>query len=149
MDLDAEQQRTLQLSPLWVLSALAGTSRFADDELSAFWDAVVQVSLRTPPDARAILVSLTADRSGLLLDFELDERSAVTGFTHTNQALAAVDPPTAADYRLALLRIGMAMGRARGPYGRSLTFEDTQMLLLVAQLLDLETVPPLDATVCV
>ena len=149
MDLDAEQQRTLQFGPLWVLSALAGTSRFADDERAAFWDAVVQVTLRTPHPARAILVSLAADRSGLLRDFELDERSVVTGFTHINRTLASLDAQTAGAYRLALLRVGMAMGRARGPYGRSLTFEDTQLLLLVAQLLDLETVPPLDADVLV
>ncbi len=149
MDLDTNQRRTLQFGPLWVLSALAGTSRFASYELEAFWDSVVQVSLRTPGAARDLLTSMAADRRSLVMSFELDDRSVVTGFTHVITAAAGLGPQAAADFKLALLRIGMAMGRARGPYGRNLTFEDTQMLLLVAQLLEIEALPPLDSAVLV
>lgn len=66
----------------------------------------------------------------------------VSGLSRVVAVLGQLDPQTSADFKLALLRIGMAVGRARGPYGRQLTFEDTQLLLLVAQLLDMESLPP-------
>ena len=62
---------TLQFAPLWVLSALAGTyTRFDPYELDAFWDVLVEVTLRTPEPARSILASTTENRAGLLADFE-------------------------------------------------------------------------------
>ncbi|HEY5820886.1 MAG TPA: hypothetical protein VIT20_02845 [Propionibacteriaceae bacterium] len=149
MNLGSDDRRTLQLGPLWVLSALAGTSRFSRYELEAFWDGVVGVTLRTPEPARGLLVSLAADRSGLVLDFELDDRSVVTGLAHVVAALARLESEVSADFRRALLRIGMAVGRARGPYGRQITFEDTQMLMMVAQLLEIEAVPPVGDEVLV
>src|SRR3954451_19130726 len=76
----SEDVRTLQLGPLWVLSALVGThTRFSAMDLVAFWDAVVSEGLRAPREARELLATLTTDRSGLLLDFELDGRSVVSG----------------------------------------------------------------------
>lgn len=39
-------------------------------------------------------------------------------------------------YRRALVHIGGAVGRARGPYGKQISTEDLSRLLLVAQLLD-------------
>ena len=84
----SEDVRTLQLGPLWVLSALVGThARFAEPDLGAFWDAVVSEGLRAPRDARDLLASLTTDRSGLLLDFELDGRSVVSGLRDVVTAL--------------------------------------------------------------
>ena len=81
MNLEPADMRTLQFGPFWVLSALAGTyNRFQSYELAAFWDTVVAVALRTPHPAREILTSMAADRSGLLLDFELDDRPVVSGF---------------------------------------------------------------------
>ena len=110
----SEDLRTLQLAPLWVLSSLSGThASFPSYELEAFWDAVVEVSLRTPSGAREILGSLAADRTGLVLDYELDDRSVVTGLTHTLTAMDRLDPTTAADYKIALLRIGV--GTRPGP----------------------------------
>ncbi len=80
MDLEPAEMRTLQFGPFWVLSAVAGTyNRFKSYELAAFWDTVVAVALRTPFPARDILTSLAEDRSGLLLDFELDDRPVVSG----------------------------------------------------------------------
>ena len=70
MNISSDELRTLQLAPVWVLSALAGTcSRFDVDELAAFWDTVVAVALRTPESARQLLTSTSGDRSGLLLYF--------------------------------------------------------------------------------
>lgn len=150
MDLGSDDLRTLQFGPLWVLSALAGTSsRFEPAELTTFWDTIVQVALRTPEPIRGLLISLAADRPGLLLAFELDNRPVVSGLSRVLTVLAQLDPEVSADFRLALLRIGVAVGRARGPYGRRLTFEDTQLLLLVAQLLEIESVPPIGDDVLV
>jgi hypothetical protein len=136
--------RTLQLGPLWVLSALSGThASFADYELDAFWDTVVEVSLRTPGTAREILSSLASDRSGLVIDYELDDRSVVTGLTHVVAALGRLDGTVADDYKLALLRIGAGVARARGPYGRTISPRDEQTVLLVAELLEFRRTPPM------
>ncbi len=131
----SEDVRTLQLGPLWVLSALVGThTRFSELDLLAFWDAVVSEGLRAPQDARDLLSTLTVDRSGLLLDFELDERSVVSGL---RDVVTVLGPDERVEgYRRALVRIGGAVARARGPYGRQISSEDLNRLLLVAQLLD-------------
>ena len=52
----SEDVRTLQLAPLWVLSALVGThTRFAPLDLESFWDAVVAEGLRAPSATRGLL----------------------------------------------------------------------------------------------
>jgi hypothetical protein len=131
----SEDVRTLQLGPLWVLSALVGThTHFAEPDLAVFWDAVVSEGLRAPQDARRVLGSLTVDRSGLLLDLELDGRSVVSGLRDVVSVLGPVERVDG--YRRALVRIGGAVARARGPYGRQISTEDLNRLLLVAQLLD-------------
>lgn len=131
----SEDVRTLQLGPLWALSALVGThTRFAAPDLAAFWDAVVTEGLRVPADARGLLGTLTVDRSGLLLDFELDGRSVVSGLRDVVTVLGADE--RIEGYRRAIVRIGGAVARARGPYGRQISTEDLNRLLLVAQLLD-------------
>ena len=131
----SEDVRTLQLAPLWVLSALVGThTRFAEPDLATFWDAVVSESLRAPAAARDLLATLTLDRTGLLLDLELDGRSVVSGLRDVVTVLGPAD--RVAGYRRALVRIGGAVARARGPYGRQISSEDLNRLLLVAQLLD-------------
>ena len=131
----SEDVRTLQLGPLWVLSALVGThTRFSALDLDVFWDAVVSEGLRAPADARALLATLTTDRPGLLLDFELDDRSVVSGL---RDVVTVLGPGERVEgYRRALVRIGGAVAKARGPYGRQISSEDLNRLLLVAQLLD-------------
>ena len=137
MTVPAQELRTLQLGPLWVLSALVGThTNFPRLDLDAFWGAVVAVGLNSPADTRDLLRSMTADRGGLVLTFELDGRSVVSGL---HDVLAALGPGPAErveGYRRALVHIGAAVGRARGPYGRQISTEDLNRLLLVAQLLD-------------
>jgi hypothetical protein len=144
----SDELRTLQLAPLWVLSALSGTHcGFPAHELDAFWDTVVDVSLRTPGRAREILTSLAADRSGLVLDYELDDRSVVTGLAHVVAALDRLDGTVAYDYKLALLRIGAGVARARGPYGRTVSPRDEQTVLLIAELLEFRRTPPVAADI--
>jgi len=144
MSLEPAEMRTLQFGPFWVLSAVAGTyNRFKSYELAAFWDTVVAVALRTPFPARDILTSLASDRSGLLLDFELDDRPIVSGLRQIMEILERMEPDTSSDFRLALLRIGVDIARARGPYGRTITEEQEQLLLLIAALLELDSVEDL------
>jgi hypothetical protein len=142
--ISSDELRTLQLAPLWVLSALAGRcSRFDSDELAAFWDTVVAVALRAPEPARQFLTSTSIDRTGLLLDFELDDRPVVSGLGHVLAVLDKVGAPASRDYRLALVNIAIGLARARGPYGRRSTPEDEQMVLLIAALLEIESAPGL------
>ena len=139
MRLEPAEMRTLQFGPLWVLSALAGTyNRFKAYELAAFWDTVVAVALRTSYPARDLLTSLAEDRSGLLLDFELDDRPVVSGLRQILEILGHTEPETSSGYRLALLRIGIDIARNRGPYGRTITPEQEQLLLLLAELLEID-----------
>ena len=144
MELASKDLGTLQLGPLWVLSALTGTAaRFRSYELDAFWDTVVAVTLRTPAPARDILISMTQDRAQLLLEFELQDEPVVSGLRHVVAALDRGAAEAAEDYKLALFRIGLGVGRSRGPYGRTITPEDEQLLLLIAELLELDVVPPI------
>jgi hypothetical protein len=150
VDLQPSEMRTLQFGPLWVLSSLAGTyNRFKSYELAAFWDTVVAVALRTPRPARDILTSMAEDRSGLLLDFELDDRPVVSGLCQIVAILDRIEPETSTDFRLALLRIGIAVGRNRGPYGRTLTPENEKLLLLLAELLEMDSLPNISGDVLV
>jgi hypothetical protein len=142
--------RTLQFGPFWVLSSVAGTyNRFKSYELAAFWDTVVAVALRTPHPARDILISMAEDRPGLLFDFELDDRPVVSGLRHIVAILDRMEPNTSTDFRLALLKIGIAVARNRGPYGRTITPENEQLLLLLAELLELESLPDISNDVLV
>jgi hypothetical protein len=150
VDLQPSEMRTLQFGPLWVLSSLAGTyNRFKSYELAAFWDTVVAVALRTPRPARDILTSMAEDRSGLLLDFELDDRPVVSGLCQIVAILDRIEPEISTDFRLALLRIGIAVGRNRGPYGRTLTPENEKLLLLLAELLEMDSLPNISGDVLV
>jgi hypothetical protein len=144
VNISSDELRTLLLGPLWVLSALAGRcSGFDGDELAAFWDTVVAVALRTPEPVRQFLTSTSIDRTGLLLDFELDDRPVVSGLGHVQAALDKLGAPVNWDYRLALVNIAIGLARARGPYGRRPTPEDEQMVLLIAALLEIESAPGL------
>ena len=110
----AQELRTLQLGPLWVLSALVGThTNFSRPDLDAFWDAVVAVGLNSPPDTRDLLMSLTADRDGLVLTFELDGRSVVSGLHDVITVLGPGPAERVDGYRRALVHIGAAVARAR------------------------------------
>jgi hypothetical protein len=150
VNISSDELRTLQLGPLWVLSALAGRySRFDADELAAFWDTVVAVALRASEPVRKLLTSTSIDRTGLLLDFELDNRPVVSGLGQVLAVLDKLGPAVGPDYRLALVNIAIGLGRARGPYGRRTTPEDEQMILLIAALLEIESAPGLPDEVLV
>ena len=130
----------LQLGPVWMLSAVAGTgTSFSRLDRDTFWEIVYEVTDRTPPAARAVLQSVLDAGSDLFLDFELDERPLVSGLRNVAEALAGMDPELCTDYKVALMRIGVGLAKARGPYGRQVSPENEQLLLLLAELLDLRS----------
>jgi hypothetical protein len=63
--------------------------------------------------------------------------------------LDRIEPETSVDFRLALLRIGVAVGRNRGPYGRTITPEHEQLLQLIAELLEMDSLPDLSDNVLI
>lgn len=130
----------LQFGPLWMLSAVTGTESFAAVDREVFADVLHSVIHRTPVEARAVLQTVADAGPDLFLDFELDDRSLVSGIRHIADVLSKSDPEFAADYKLALLRIGVGIAKARGPYGRQVSAESEQQLLLVAELLDMTAV---------
>ena len=87
--------------------------RSARYELDAFWDTVVSVTLRTPAPARDILISMAQDRPGLLLEFELQDEPVVSGLRHVVAALDRGSAELAEDYKLAVFRIGLGVGRSQ------------------------------------
>jgi hypothetical protein len=130
----------LQLGPVWMLSAVAGTgTRFSPLDRETFWETLSSVSRRTPGAAGAVLESVLDAGPDLFLDFELDDRPLVSGLRNVSEVLDGMDAELSADYRLALLRIGVGLARARGPYGRQVSPENEQLLLLLAELLDLRS----------
>ena len=113
----SEDLRTLQLGPLWVLSALVGRhSGFAAPDLAAFWDALVTVSLRSPAPTRELLTSVAAHRDSLLMDYELDGRSVVSGL---HDVLARSDRAPARGSRATSGPWSTSVRRSGGPAGRT------------------------------
>lgn len=126
---------TLRLAPVWVLSAIAGRVRFDADERGAFWDAVTDAALRSAGPGRELLGTVAAERAWVFDEFELDTRPVVSGLLSVTRLLERMSPETRDDVRKSILGVGESVARARGPFGRRMTLEDEQTLLLVGQLL--------------
>lgn len=130
----------LQLGPVWILSAVTGSgTTFSRLDLDTFWETVYAVAQRTSGAARDVIDSVLRAGPDLFLAFELDERPLVSGVRQVTEVLAGMDAQVARDYKLALLRIGVGLATARGPYGRQVSPENEQMLVLLAELLELRS----------
>ncbi|GAA1501534.1 hypothetical protein GCM10009740_38130 [Terrabacter terrae] len=144
---------TLRLAPVWVLNAIAGRVRFDADERAAFWDAVTDAALRSTGPGRELLSTAAADRRWLFDEFELDGRPVVSGLLSVTRLLERMSPETRDDVRATILRVGESVARARGPFGRRMTLEDEQTMLLVEQLLQTSAEEaddnPLDSTTAI
>lgn len=125
---------TLQLGPIWVISALVGRNCFDELEAEAFWRAVEDAP--SSPLSWQLTRAMTQNRDWLLDEFMLDDRSIVTGLSHVALLLERVPDEVSRETRDAMLRVGEDLARARGPFGRRLSDLDAQMLQLVAQLLE-------------
>ena len=82
---------------------------------------------------------MAADRRWLLDEFYLDGRPTASGLIAVVGLLERADPQDADRFRAMLLELGQAFARARGPFGRRMSAEDEQTLLIVEQLLTTES----------
>jgi len=127
---------TLQLGPVWVISALLGRSHFDELEQDAFWRAVEEAPVGDSALTWQLMQAISRNREWLLDEFMLDGRSIVTGLSQVTSLLERVSPEISRETREAILRVGSGVARARGPFGRRITDHDAQTLELVAQLLE-------------
>jgi hypothetical protein len=132
---DAEW-RTLQLGPVWVISALIGRNRFDELEQEAFWQAAADAPLGASALSWQLVQAMNRNRDWLFDEFMLDDRSIVSGLGQVTSLLERVPPEVSRETREAILRVGSGVARARGPFGRRMTDQDAQTLALVAQLLE-------------
>ncbi|GAB2775043.1 hypothetical protein ACXR8F_04770 [Terrabacter sp. AAH1] len=126
---------TLRFGPVWVLSALTGRTVFDDDERGAFWDAVTDAALRSTGAGRAVFETAASERRWLFDEFALDGRPVVSGLLAVTRLLERLSAEARDDVRLGIVRVGAAVALARGPFGRRMTTEDEQTLVLVDELL--------------
>ena len=127
---------TLQLGPVWVISALIGRSHFDEFEQEAFWRAVEEAPVGDSALSWQLMQAISRNRDWLLDEFMLDGRSIVSGLSQVTSLLEQVSPEASRETREAILRVGSLVARARGPFGRRITDHDAQTLELLAQLLE-------------
>ena len=151
--LSDDEWQTLQLGPLWVVSAVLGRSRFDDLEQQAFGAAIVEAPEGNTALPWQLMQAVGRHADALFEGLARDNRSIVSGLSQVTALLERFDTETSRRTREAMLRVGVAVARARGPFGRRLLEADAQQLALVAYLLEtpLETAEgrPLDADVLV
>lgn len=126
---------TLQLGPVWVVSALLGRSHLDELEQVAFWRAVDEAPQDSPLEWQ-LSHAMTRNREWLLEEFPLDDRSIVSGLNEVASLLERVPPEVSRNVRESMLRVGSGLARARGPFGRRISDQDALTLQLVAQLLE-------------
>ena len=138
-ELSPAHWRTLQLTPLWVLSAILGRQRdFHPLELAAFWRAVDEAAAGADGLASAVPTALSSNFSQLLKDFESEQRSVVTGLWDVVGILTGLNREVGPPFVATVLEIGERFCRARGSFGQVISRDDQQTLLLLAALLELE-----------
>jgi hypothetical protein len=131
---DAEWLK-LQLGSVWVVSAIVGRSRLDELEEAAFWRSVEDAPQDSPLGWQ-LMRAMTLNREWLLDEFELDHRSIVSGLNEVGSLLERVAPEVSRDTRECMLRVGVGLARARGPFGQRISDQDSLTLQLVAQLLE-------------
>lgn len=133
------QWRTLQLAPLWVLSAIVGRQRnFEPLELSAFWRSVDGAAAGCGGLSAMAPEALSTGFAQFLVEFQDEPRSVVTGLWDVVAILNRLDPLVSEPFTAMLLSIGERFCRARGSFGQLISKDDQQTLLLLAALLELE-----------
>jgi hypothetical protein len=99
---------------------------------------VTDAALRRAGPGRELLGTAASERRWLFDEFELDGRPVVSGMLSVSRLLERMTAETRDDVRASILAVGGSVARARGPFGRRMTTEDEQTLLLVEQLLQTE-----------
>jgi hypothetical protein len=146
-----DEWQTLQLGPLWVMSAIIGRSRFDELERQAFTLSVVAAPTGNAALPWQLMQAVDRNADDLFDRLVQDNRSIVSGLGQVTALLESVDERSSRLTREAMLRVGADVARARGPFGRRILEQDAQQLALVAYILEspLETATgrPLDARV--
>jgi hypothetical protein len=138
-DLTQQDWQTLQTAPLWVLTAVVGRqSKFDPLELAAFWRVIDATAAGSDGLAKTVLESVSGNFSAQLSLYERNEQSVVAGLWDVMSILNRQDALVRGPFTTALLEVGEGISRARGPYGRTISREDKQTLLLLATLLEIE-----------
>jgi hypothetical protein len=134
---DSVQWRTLQYAPFLVLSGVAGRyGNFAVEEVAVF-ERWLDAAMRAPGSLnREVLSSVAADITELTSEYECYGGTIVSGLTSVSDVLVHQPPPEIEAFRSALIHVlGAGVGRARGPYGKELTTECSQMLVMMEEFL--------------
>lgn len=126
---------TLQLGPVWIISALVGRSHLEEPEAAAFWTIVDQAAEDSPLSWQ-LMQAMTRNREWLLDEFLLDGRSIASGLNEVASLLERVSSEVSRDVRRCMLRVGSRLAGARGPFGQRISDQDALTLQLVAQLLE-------------
>ena len=127
---------TLQLGPVWVMSALMGRNHFDELEQDAFWQAVEEAPVGDSALTWQLMQAIARNREWLLDEFMLDGRSIVSGLSQVTSLLEQVSPEISRETREAILRVGSSVARHAGRSGGGSPHHDAQTLTLVAQLLE-------------
>ena len=129
--------RSLQLAPFLVLSGVSGRyGRFAVEEVAVF-ERWLDAAARSPGAlTREVLSSVATDLVELTAEYECYGGTIVSGLTRVSEVLAGQPPSEADAFRSALIHVlGTGIARARGPYGKQLTTESSQMLMMMDEFL--------------
>jgi hypothetical protein len=134
---DSVQWRTLQRAPFLVLSGVSGRyGRFAPEEVIVFERWLGAAASAPGSLSREVLSSVAADTTGLLAEYEAYGGTIVSGLTSVSDVLLGQPLPEIEAFRNALINVlGAGVARARGPYGRQLTTESSQMLTMMEEFL--------------
>jgi hypothetical protein len=131
---DTQDVQTLRSGPFWLLSALTGQPSPGPDERRLCEEALESLANKSDPDVAYLLLDV-ADHGAIRLAAS-HNCSVATGLTNIAMAMRRLDGDTAVNYRRALLTIGFTIAKAHGPFGKSITPEDGQTLVVCASLLD-------------
>jgi hypothetical protein len=134
-----DEWQTLQLGPLWVLSAVLGRSRFDELEREAFAASVLAAPVGDSELPWRLMQAVDRNAVTLFDRFAHDRRSIVSGLIQVTALLERVSVEASRQTREAMLRVGAGVARARGPFGRRISEQDGLRLELVAQLLETPT----------
>ena len=134
---DPVQWRTLQYAPFLVLSGVSGRyGNFVVEEVAVF-ERWLDAAVRAPGSlSREVLASVATDITELTSEYECYGGTIVSGLTAVGEVLIHQPLPEVEAFRSALIHVlGAGIARARGPYGKELTTESSQMLTMMDEFL--------------
>ncbi len=131
------QWRALQLAPFLVLSGICGRCRDFPVEETIVFERWLDEASRAPGTLSGeVLSSVSADMSAVLADYESFPGTIVSGLTTVIGVLVGQPLDEIDAFREALIHVlGEGIARARGPYGKQITTESAQMLLMLEEFL--------------